>query len=313
MLRSIHSLFRQSPPNNKRAAALASSLVRLSNEKILSFNYKDVPMWWRRMYTDGTLLRVVALLLEDSEVDDKGSRANATKDLVKELDMALIVAAAPGIRRNEMVFQLIAAAQARISSPPESDRPAKRPRFAIPRIPAPYLDNPILRLSEHPSFEEFLSLSASPFVVTAGCASWPARSSWSSPSYLLDRAGPGRVVPVEVGSNYTTDGWGQRIIPFEEFLDSLSRPDAETLYLAQHDFFKQCPALLDDVVVPDLVYSAPKPTEDAPNYRPPAAEEGYVLNAWLGPAGTLSPAHTDPYYNYYGVPSLSCVLLSSPC
>ena len=34
------------------------------------------------------------------------------------------------------------------------------------------------------------------------------------------------------------------------------------------------------------------PPEDFPQYVPPANDERLVLNAWLGPAGTVSPAHT---------------------
>ncbi|KAL8286883.1 hypothetical protein RQP46_003889 [Phenoliferia psychrophenolica] len=135
-------------------------------------------------------------------------------------------------------------------------------------------------------------------LIVAGSPDWAASARWSSPAYLLAKAGPSRVVPVEVGRNYTEDGWGQRIITFEEFLDSLES-GTETLYLAQHDLFRQVPELRDDVEIPDLVYAAPDPPENYPTYKPPASEDGYVLNAWLGPAGTVSPAHTDPYFNCY--------------
>ena len=64
------------------------------------------------------------------------------------------------------------------------------------------------------------------------------------------------------------------------------------MYHAQHDLFKQFSALRDDVIVPDYVYASPPPPDYYVNYRPPATEDGYIVNAWLGPAGTVSPAHT---------------------
>ena len=47
---------------------------------------------------------------------------------------------------------------------------------------------------------------------------WPAMHRWSDPNYLLSIAGPGRYVPVEIGRAYDEPGWGQRIVPFEQFL-----------------------------------------------------------------------------------------------
>lgn len=75
--------------------------------------------------------------------------------------------------------------------------------------------------------------------------------------------------------------------------------------MAQHDLFRQFPALERDVVVPDYVFSAPEAPQDMPLYAAPPNEEGFVMNAWLGPEGTLSPAHTDPYFNCFGTQGLS--------
>lgn len=237
------------------------------------------------------------------------------------------------------------------------------------------------------------------------------RSRWSDLAYLRQLAGPGRIVPVEVGGDYTQSGWGQRMMPFDEFLESLevveergtgreeeedgasaasrrgrrevptcslggddddegiegpgggggsngstmrfcsttraavgsksretdadregqsSSPPSTTTtaaaaaaaavepaparpiyYLAQHSLFRQFPALVSDLLIPDLVYSPPEQHYPSPSftsntsnetssYEPPKSEEGYVLNAWLGPGGTKSAAHTDPWWNCYG-------------
>ncbi|PWN89352.1 Clavaminate synthase-like protein [Acaromyces ingoldii] len=137
---------------------------------------------------------------------------------------------------------------------------------------------------------------------------------WQSRQYLLERTGPCRVVPVEIGKEYTHERWRQSIVPWEDFLSKAgwsSRSteqqeegaEDETFYLAQHDVFNQFDRLRRDVLVPDIVYSCP-PAPDglATPYVPPLDEEtgeGYIMSAWIGPAQTTSPAHTDPYYNAY--------------
>ena len=129
-----------------------------------------------------------------------------------------------------------------------------------------------------------------------GIKHWPAYDKWSDLHYLRQIAGPGRVVPVEIGGKYTQETWSQSIMSFSTFLDALDSDHPETLYLAQHDLMRQLPELEDDIVIPDYLWVAP--SDEA--YVPPSSEKGYLVNAWLGPAGTNSPAHTDPYYNAYG-------------
>jgi lysine-specific demethylase 8 len=46
---------------------------------------------------------------------------------------------------------------------------------------------------------------------------WPALSRWQRPGYLLGVAGQ-RTVPVEVGSHYLEEGWGQQLMPLSDFL-----------------------------------------------------------------------------------------------
>jgi lysine-specific demethylase 8 len=96
--------------------------------------------------------------------------------------------------------------------------------------------------------------------------------------------------------------------------------DEAIVYLAQYSLFKQFPKLRDDIVVPDLVYYAP--SSDYPNYRPPQTEdendEGTIINAWLGPGCTVSPAHTVcisytvEYLISFYVPFPSFTILTGP-
>jgi hypothetical protein len=54
-------------------------------------------------------------------------------------------------------------------------------------------------------------------------------------------------------------------------------------YLAQHSLLDQIPALAADICTPDYC----------------ALGEGKLqaVNAWLGPAGTVTPLHHDPHHN----------------
>jgi hypothetical protein len=71
---------------------------------------------------------------------------------------------------------------------------------------------------------------------------------------------------------------------------------AAVAYLAQHQLFLQLPQLRNDVLLPDHCFTSPPPhptdrSQDQPELGAP------LLNAWLGPPGTITPLHTDPYHN----------------
>jgi hypothetical protein len=173
-----------------------------------------------------------------------------------------------------------------------------------------------------------------PLIIESVIEHWPARNErpWKLPSYLLSKTLNGRrLVPVEIGRSYVDDGWGQKIISFKEFMNNylLQRPTniidstktplivkeppddnaveddssqgSRTGYLAQHDLFTQIPSLRADISIPDYCYthaSLPHPSSPlAAKHSAMRALKEPLLNAWLGPAGTISPMHVDPYHN----------------
>ncbi|OHE94732.1 JmjC domain-containing protein [Colletotrichum orchidophilum] len=177
-----------------------------------------------------------------------------------------------------------------------------------------------------------LDLGPEPLVLTSLMTRWPALSTrpWSSPGYLLSRTHGGRrLVPVEVGRSYVDEGWTQELIPFRELLARVVAPpglssaspattthngpeareqDGEgeeedgqgsttgTTYLAQHELFAQLPHLQNDILTPDHCFTTPPPhplnrDADKPELDVP------LVNAWFGPAGTITPLHTDGYHN----------------
>lgn len=271
---------------------------------------------WRQLYTDSCILRAAADIL-DAEHEDflDESRSAAT---IGRLDRAIIIAGPYGEGRLELIFEFISRIQSHTQwsmksgkaiSLPSCDIGASQPSH-LQLHKSPLLPNtfsrPIRRIdaSAPPSLSAFTSvLIREPFILHGYVSDWPAMKDhpWHSLDYLKQVAGPARVVPVEVGSDYRAEDWTQSLMGWDEFLDSLcmSRGGSDSteakqpvLYLAQHDLFHQFPALRDDIVLPDYVYASPGPPENYPDYRPPTNDDQLVVNAWLGPAETISPAHT---------------------
>lgn len=284
---------------------------------------------------DATLLHIISRLLEaDSHLL---MQEDDLLELVRLLDMANIVTAYFEQGRREVLFDLLKLVQSRLGSHNDSngdiEPTAKKQRrhgksqardihevqtlksLLLPGIKAIKTYN----VDDAPDMAE-LSTHTEPFIVKGAVADWPAisdpRHGWADCSYLLKVAGRGRIVPVEIGSSYTAEGWTQKMLGFEEFLQkirweqepppSATREEGQddskepVLYLAQHDLFQQFPELLADIITPDYVWSEPGPPDHYPDYKPPVSAAGYTINAWMGPKDTYSPAHTDPYYNCYG-------------
>ncbi|KAI8935371.1 hypothetical protein NX059_007954 [Plenodomus lindquistii] len=193
-------------------------------------------------------------------------------------------------------------------------------RYPIPRAQAPGLEafqKKLDRIETH-----------TPLIIEGAIDHWPALEErpWSSPAYLMQQTlGGRRLVPVEVGRSYTDDAWGQRIVSFREFMEMymLGTPSAEnghghdephtvpgdetkkdegktetqTGYLAQHDLFAQIPGLRADISIPDYCYCTPAAPSIPCSTNSHTQLEEPLLNAWFGPAHTISPLHTDPYHN----------------
>jgi hypothetical protein len=153
-------------------------------------------------------------------------------------------------------------------------------------------------------------------VVMKGCMDeWPALqpaspgttnfARWSDLSYLLRFLGH-RTVPVETGASYLSTDSGSSFMTGQQFVEQyiVGCPpgDAEHVadagvclpvaYLAQHRLLDQIPRLREDIIIPDYCALL----QDVDDATPDEAAEVKV-QAWLGPVGTVSPLHHDPYYN----------------
>ncbi|KAI6038456.1 Clavaminate synthase-like protein [Pisolithus marmoratus] len=258
-------------------AARMDTVINLAYDRMSSPSFM-ASFFWRKLYTDACVVKVL-LLLTDSELHEATARTS-----IATLDRAIILAGAPGDASLGLILDMIRWIQSHTH----------------------WKDHGIG--SGHHEFtagREVTIWSRSPFVLKGFVSDWPAVKHWTSADYLYSVAGPGRIVPVEIGNDYRSDDWTQELLGWEDCLSALTASDSSqrhplpVFYLAQHNLLQQFPILREDITVPDYVYMSPGPPVSYPNYRPPSNEDQLVINVWFGPKGTISPAHTDPFFNCY--------------
>ncbi|KDQ08965.1 hypothetical protein BOTBODRAFT_59011 [Botryobasidium botryosum FD-172 SS1] len=336
----------------KEAQAAVYDQGMAAESSLRHFAQRHVPLSSRRMYTDACLIVSLLDIVIGPETS-RGDRETTVPELtpderfwgasVARLDYAIVIAGAPGESRLDQILDTISFIQDTFLPVPASLR--WKPEGMTPAPPTPTESNghrpPVLQTAPHsipilhppPSLASFLLRHIhTPFILPAYAASAPAITRWANPVYLLGAAGRGRIVPVEIGADYTLPDWLQAMIPWENFLrvtfagststwealgadDTASKQRAarktggngdkdggldltRVQYLAQHSLLTQFPRLRMDFEVPDYVYAAPPAPPNFLEYSPPGNDEGIVINAWFG-RGTTSPAHFDPYFNMY--------------
>ncbi|KAL5107883.1 Bifunctional peptidase and arginyl-hydroxylase JMJD5 [Taenia crassiceps] len=150
-----------------------------------------------------------------------------------------------------------------------------------------------LKRVHQPSIAEFTGILTAgiPVIITGAMSHWPACNETSdhywSPAYWSKMAGY-RTVPIEVGSAYTDESWGQRLVTVNQFFATfILNPDkCQPLgYLAQHQILLQIPELANDVDIPEYCYTGVTDTK--------SLETMVDSNIWVGPANTVSPLHHD--------------------
>ncbi|KAK1759278.1 hypothetical protein QBC47DRAFT_101516 [Echria macrotheca] len=331
-----------SADDKKQAARLHLARKRLDDllatayARFYAYLYSALPLCWRVLYTDASILKFSLLFLSQQQsqsppllpgapAPSEEDKNQALDEMIKTLDMAIILAGAAGTIRGrawiDAAFDLLEEASQSQSSSSSSTRhstttppweSSSSPSFSPHEPFTPPVTHPIRRIPSSclslSAFQSHLDTPSGPsgpepLIITNLTSTWPAATTnpWHKPSYLLSRTFSGRrLVPIEIGRSYTDANWTQRILPFHTFLSqyitssSSSSSSSEKGYLAQYSLLAQLPQLRKDILIPDYVYTTP----------PPKMEEGEgmeldepIINAWFGPAGTITPLHTDVWHN----------------
>ncbi|KAF9412948.1 hypothetical protein BGZ94_000872 [Podila epigama] len=320
---------------------IADYLIDYAREMLHAYPYRQVPAWWRELYTDAGLHKALGLGILATIPKSQDLSQDETNTLLREAirtcDHVLVMTGAAGAGRKEFANKLIEKLEHAISSTVDTedttamsaihkkrriDSVQQENRYTlniqIPAVDIPPIKYPIPRI-HLPTMDAFQThvngpTGGTPIIITGAIEHWPARDRWTDLDTLCERAGPDRLVPVEIGRQYTDEEWTQKMITMREFIqeyivqqtplapgmdgstdENTSGTNSESSkrvgYLAQHDLFEQIPRLRRDIDIPD--YCMIEPGEQA-GYNPP---DDVLTNAWFGPGGTVSPMHTDPYHN----------------
>lgn len=185
--------------------------------------------------------------------------------------------------------------------------------FPTASQPVPEI-NPALAIARNPysnsEARQLIATYNAPLIITHSMTQWPAMSRWKSPAYWYRKTvGGRRVIPIELGHKYTDEKWSIEFMTFDQFLQHHmlrrahvhEQAEITMAYLAQHDIFAQIPSLQRDITIPDECYTPiPKSYIDPPHLLNSASQrpgDDVEKNIWMGPAGTISPLHYDPYHN----------------
>uniref|UniRef100_A0ABK8FVL2 JmjC domain-containing protein n=2 Tax=Anopheles gambiae TaxID=7165 RepID=A0ABK8FVL2_ANOGA len=245
----------------------------------------------REMFTILTYVRIVYTLYASNSYED------AIKDNIYLADLGLMLGCPIGLECKNVPTDLLTETASiltgELANLDKQEPPVKRIKLdditgEISLTENKSNDVPIMKC---PSLEYFGTRcydTKQPAVLNGIIDGWPAMERWHDPNYLLKVAGE-RTVPIEIGSQYSSDDWSQKLMKFRDFLEqsiccepSDSAGKQPPAYLAQHDLFDQIPALRADIAIPDYIGR----TDAQPR-----------IKAWLGPKGTVSPLHTDPCHN----------------
>lgn len=291
-----------------------SEALQLAKDHVQNTPFRDVQGCWLRLYEDASLWRVAELLLNGGgdaaaipvstvmNLEGTPAEDDWMSRVVKILDLGLIISGAT--MRSELYEALFANLEVFVERRGPTEEPFDM--FHI-REPKPLRPENLVEIITQPSFQRFqlhLDNNITPLLLTNVMSDWPAMQTWQDPQYLLRLTLDGRrCVPVEIGETYTHVDWRQEIMPLHSFMYRYLRPTnpQEIGYLGQHNLFRQIPALQKDIRTPDYCYTAPPESTPASRLGLPPVPlvDEPQKNVWIGPKGTRTPLHTDPYHNIF--------------
>ncbi|KAK9460883.1 uncharacterized protein V1516DRAFT_664046 [Lipomyces oligophaga] len=310
--------------NSQNNESIASSfgpniatLKALANNQINAYQYTSVPVQYLQILSEACCLLSISLVENWFRFNNHRQASFPFDAIIREIDTGLIIGGSAVrhslrqlinkfynvlaeyetitvVQKRKNIFSEFMCSQSDLKIC-ESMRAYLDPSCLVDVIQGPEIDNASKLLSTSQSnhlinngFSSFLE----PKCIRSIASSWPASESWNRVGYLMEATSNGRrIVPVEIGSSYVSEAWTQKFVSFGDLLsECLLLPRFEDRpaksYLAQYDLFLQINSLRKDILVPNLIHFPEISTKDS-----------VTINAWIGPRGTISPLHTDPYNN----------------
>ncbi|XP_077282900.1 jumonji domain containing 5 [Arctopsyche grandis] len=271
---------------NQKLLLLVESCLDKMQEKLNIGNWKEVPISDRQIITLLSYHRVWIYVALNNTVDEN----ILAKNVLEIIDRGLLFGA-PLTPPHDNLLHKCAKIVSSTKTKQKFDKNFKFSSLNTASQCDTAIEYGTVLISENcPSiqtFSEKYMKHKTPVVLKNCIDHWPALTLWDDPSYLIEKIG-NRIVPVELGSKYTDSNWTQKLMSVSDFIDNYILDEPSIVgYLAQHQLFQQIPELVPDFCIPDYCCLHEDDTSD----------NTVDVNAWFGPANTVSPLHTDPKHN----------------